>query len=387
MMFPFEEIAESASTGMKALKLESVIERFKQQHANGAFPGGQLVVRRRGKIAVNEAMGTARGFRPEESAPVLVTRPETLFPVYSTGKPLAAVAVAILEDKGLIDINAPIADIFPEFGSNGKREITTLDVLTHRSGVLLPHLHSNYAIWQNKQEIRKQLADAVPIYKRGTLAYQPSEFGWILSEIVSRVDGRELSDYIEQEIATPLQLPDIKFGKQDHEYESIARSYWLGKDRVMVAGVNVADNYENYANDPQFFNPRNPSFTLITNAASLAAFYEFIVSGGITHTGLRLVSEEVLRKYTTRQFFGWDKSLKTFLSLGRGFITGSLTPSAYGWWNTSRCFGHAGVFSCLAFGDYDTGISVAIITNGNRGMGDFMRRFIPIAHGCRNACR
>jgi len=387
MMFPFEEIVEPASIGMKASKLDSVIERFKQQYANGAFPGGQLVVRRKGKVAVNEAIGVARGFRPDESTPSLETRSETLFPVYSTGKPLAAVAVAILEDKGQLDIRAPIADIFPEFGKNGKGEITTLDVLTHRSGVLLQHLTGKFEVWNNKKEMQKQLADAVPVYKRGTLAYQPSEFGWILSEIVSRVDGRQLADYIEQEISTPLKLPDLKFGKQDHEYASIARSYWQGKDRVMVAGVNVADNYENYANDALFFNPRNPSFTLITNAASLAAFYEFLVGGGITHTGSRLVSENVLRQYTTRQLFGWDRSVRTFLSLGKGFITGSLTPSAYGWWNTSRCFGHAGVFSCLAFGDYDTEISVAIITNGNRGMGDFIRRFIPIAHGCRNACR
>ena len=386
MSFPFETIVEPETVEMSSEKLERVVERFKQQHANGDFPGGQLAVRRKGKVVVNEAIGVARGFRSDESNPVLEASPETPFPVYSTGKPLAGVAVAILEDKGLLDINAPIAEMFPEFANNGKNEITTLDVLTHRSGILLPHLTGRFDIWQDKEKIQRELINAVPVYKRGTLAYQPGEFGWILSEIVARIDGRELADYIEQEIVSPLQLDGLKFGLKEQAYESIAHSYWQGKDKVMVAGFNVADNYEGLSNDPKFFNSRNPSFTLIANAASLAAFYEFLVNGGIIRDGQRLISERILKEYTTRQSFGWDKSVKTFLALGKGFMTGTLTPSPYGWWDTGQCFGHAGVFSCLAFGDYDTEISAAIITNGNRGLGDFLKRFIPIAHGCRSAC-
>jgi hypothetical protein len=64
-------------------------------------------------------------------------------------------------------------------------------------------------------------------------------------------------------------------------------------------------------------------------------------------------------------------------------MLGTLTPSSFGWWNTGSCFGHAGAFSCLAFGDFKTGLSVAIVTNGNRGINDFFRRFIPLAHSIR----
>jgi len=386
MDFPFEEKIEPESVGMSAKKLEKVVNIFRQQHANGGFPGGQLVVRRKGKVVVNEAIGVARGVRPNESSPVFNATSKTLFPVYSTGKPLAGVAIAILEDRGLLDINMPIADVFPEFAKNGKDHITILDVLTHRSGVLLPHLAGKFEIWQNKEEMRRQLANAIPAYKRGTLAYQPGEFGWILSEVVSRIDGRELADFVEQEIITPLQLTDLQFGLSDNKYDSMAHSYWQGKDKVMVAGFNVADNYESLSNDPEFFNSRNTSFTLIANAASLAAFYEFLINGGISHDGERIISEKILKEYTTRQLFGWDKSVKTFLALGRGFMTGTLTPSLYGWWNTKQCFGHAGVFSCLAFGDYETGVSVAIVTNGNKGLGDLLKRFVPVSHGCRAAC-
>ncbi len=386
MNFPFENKTDPESVGMSAKTLEKVINTFRQQHANGGFPGGQLVVRRKGKVVVNEAVGVARGFRPSESIPVLNTTSETLFPVYSTGKPLAGVAIAILEDRSLLDINAPIAEVFPEFAKNGKYQITVLDVLTHCSGILLPHLAGKFEIWQNKEDMKKQLVDAIPVYKRGTLAYQPGEFGWILSEVVARIDGRELADFVEQEIIIPLQLSDLQFGLKNRKYDAIAHSYWQGKDKVMVAGFNVADNYEGLSNDPEFFNSRNTSFTLIANAASLAAFYEFLVNGGVTHNGERIVSEKRLKEYTTRQLFGWDRSVKTFLALGRGFMTGTLTPSLYGWWNTGQCFGHAGVFSCLAFGDYETGVSVAMVTNGNKGLGDMLKRFVPVSHGCRSAC-
>jgi len=369
---------------MDATKANGVIELFKKQCANGSFPGGQLVLRRKGRVVINEATGIARGFRSNESIPAIETSIKTLFPFFSAGKPLAAIAIAMLEDKGLLDINAPIAEVFPEFAKNGKDQITTFDVLTHRSGVLLPHLHTKFEIWSNKKEMTRQLVDAKPKFKRGTLAYQPNEFAWILSEIVTRIDGREIADYIEQEISAPLELPELKFGIPDNA--PMARSYWLGKDKLMIGGNNIAKNFEDWSNSPEYFNNRSPSFTLVTNAASLAAFYECLVNGGITHSGTRLLSEKTLKKYTSRQVFGWDRTINSFNLYGMGFMTGLLSPTSYGWWNTSQCFGHGGMFSCLAFGDNDTGISVAIATNGNRGIGDFVKRFILLSHACRKAC-
>jgi CubicO group peptidase (beta-lactamase class C family) len=140
-------------------------------------------------------------------------------------------------------------------------------------------------------------------------------------------------------------------------------------------------------NSQAFLEARNPATSLVCDASSLTAFYEFLVNGGRTPAGQQLISEKTLKKYTTVQVSAWDRSLQAPLSLGRGFVVGSLFPSTFGWWNTGQCFGHAGGFSSLAFGDYRTGISVAIITNGNRNMNDFLKRFVPLAHGLRNACR
>lgn len=384
--FPYEYVTDSASVKMDAHKLTKVVEKFRQQQLSGAFPGGQLVVRRDGKLIINEAVGIARGYRSDEGISAVPVVPQTPFPSHSCGKPLAAIVISMLEDRGKLDINAPIAEVFPEFAHNGKEQITTVDVLTHRSGILMPHLAGKLELWNDKAAMEKELIAIAPTYPRGTLAYQPGEYGWILSEIVRRVDGRTLPDYFAEELATPLHLPALRFGITGRELNTLAYQYWFGKDKVMIGGFNAAYKFEEMTNAKLYFDSLNPAFTLISDAASLAAFYDFILNGGYTASGERLISERTLRQYTARQVFGLDKSLKTFLAVGRGFLLGTMTPSLYGWWNTKQCFGHAGVFSCLAFGDYQTNLSVVIFTNGNRGIGDVMKRFIPLSHGIRKAC-
>ena len=154
---------------------------------------------------------------------------------------------------------------------------------------------------------------------------------------------------------------------------------------VIVAGMNVAEDFERQ-NSEQFFNAMNPATSLISDAAGLAGFYDFLLAGGRTPAGEQLISERTLHRYTSRQVLSWDRSLRTVLAVGRGFVVGTRFPSSFGWWNTNQCFGHAGGFSCLAFGDYSTNISAAIVTNGNRGTTDFTKRFLPLAHGLRKAC-
>jgi CubicO group peptidase (beta-lactamase class C family) len=154
----------------------------------------------------------------------------------------------------------------------------------------------------------------------------------------------------------------------------------------MVAGVNVAQNFEEQ-NSPAILEAKNPATSLVCDAASLAAFYDFLLAGGRTPDGRSLLSEETIRNYTTREFLSWDRSLRTPLALGRGFVVGAWFPSTFGWWNTGPCFGHAGGFSCLAFGDHRKKLSVAIVTNGNRNIQDVLKRIVPLAHRLRGASR
>ena len=105
---------------------------FRAQHARGAFPGGQLVVRRGGKVVVDDAIGLASGFRDDE--PKVEVTAATRFGVFSASKPFVAMAVAVLEERGGLDVEKPLSHFVPSWPNDR----TVLDVLTHRSGIVLP---------------------------------------------------------------------------------------------------------------------------------------------------------------------------------------------------------------------------------------------------------
>lgn len=376
--FPYESTVDPKDIGLDPMRLKKIEHEFLRQHRNGDFPGGQLVIRRNGKIALKLATGVTR-----KHEPAIQTKDTTPFPVYSTGKPMAAITISLLDSRGLLNIGTRVMDILPEFAGKSRDEITVEDVLTHRAGILLPELIHNHKLWAKRDEVWQFLLDKKPKYPRGTFAYMPGEYGIILDRIVSEITGLTLANYFQQEIASPLGLNNMQYGLGHHSKEDIAWSHWLGKKRCIVAEMNVAEDFEEKNNDDAVFAAANPAFSMVTDAANLAAFYEFLVTGGQTQDGKQLIPEDIIRKYTTRQVSGWNKSVNTYLSLGYGFMLGSLGPSPYGWWNTRECFGHPGIFSSLAFGNFRTGISAAIVTNGNKSMGDFFTRFIKITHALR----
>ncbi len=384
--FPYEPAVDANVVRMDAGAVQKVARRFLSQHQQGAFPRGQLVVRRYGKVVLKLACGVARGWQGRGGNTAVDVQDDTPFPVYSTGKPMAAIVVALLESRGVLDVAASVSSVLPEFRGHGRDEITVLDVLTHRAGIILSDMIDNHQLWVDREAVWQRLLATPPRYPRGTFAYMPTEYGLILDQLVIRLTGQTIARQFQHELALPLGLRNMHYGLGLRGLNELAWSYWLGKDRYRVAGMDVADRFEEKNNDPAVFAAGNPAFSMVADAASLAAFYEFLVNGGRVE-GRQLIPEQLVQRCTTRQVAGWNKSIKTYLSLGRGFMLGAPTPSFFGWWGTSGCFGHPGMFSSLAYGDHDTGLAVAIVTNGNKGIGDMFSRSIRITHGLRAACR
>jgi CubicO group peptidase (beta-lactamase class C family) len=349
---------------------------FEEQQARGGFPGGQLVVMRDGEVLCDVACGLARGYRGEGGDVVSVTS-ATRFQVMSASKPFVAFAIALLEDAGQIAVAAPVARYFPEFAQNGKAGITLCDVLLHRSGLLLEELGDHLELWSDWDEVVRAMAAARPRFRRGTLAYSPAGFGWILAEVVRRVSGIPLQEFLLRRF--PPELAGVRFIDAS-QAQSIARSYWLGPDRLMLAGHNIAADFEHINNEITSMKACVPGAGLLASARELAAFYDLLLAGG-----RGLLSPETLARYVTKQTFGFERQLKIPLALGRGFGLGSIGPHPFGWWNTSPCFGHAGGFGVVAFGDPRSQTAVAIVTNGHRGVGDMIRRFAPLGTQIRRA--
>jgi CubicO group peptidase (beta-lactamase class C family) len=286
----------------------------------------------------------------------------------------------------LLDVSKPVASVLPEFAGLGRDEITILDVLTHRGGIILSELIGNHKIWNDRDAVWQHLLRTPPRYPRGTFAYMPAEYGVILDQLVIRITGRSIAEAFRSQLALPLGLRNMHYGLGSRRLDDLAWSYWLGKERYVVAEMDVADRFEEKNNDSAVFAAGNPAFGMVADAASLAAFYELLVNGGRMRNGDQLIRQEFVQRYTTRQVSGWNRSLGTYLSLGRGFMLGTVTPSLYGWWGTGSCFGHAGMFSSLAYGDHNTGLSVAMVTNGNKSITNLFSRVIKITHGLKMAC-
>ncbi len=343
---------------------------FERQVAKGRFPGGQLVVRHRGEVVLDVAAGVARGFRPEEQSVAVPVTPTTRFALFSASKPVVAVAVAMLEQEDSIDVNAPVAKYWPEFG---KPEITVLDVLTHRACVMTPELIANPRAWGDEEKVRAALIDAKPKWKRGTLAYMPYEFGWILAEVVRGATGRSLESFIKE------RIPQVRFGARPEDLPTLARTYWQG-GKVIVAGNDLSQTFEETNNLPEVLTSFVPAAGLVCTARELAGFYDALVQG-------KLIKLETLRRYTTGFGYELDKSNRIPLRMARGFLLGSFAPSIYGWWGTQHVFGHAGAFCTLGWGEVEKQLAVAIVTNGNRGPYESLSRFAPIGSAIRRAAR
>jgi CubicO group peptidase (beta-lactamase class C family) len=149
---------------------------FLRQQRKGLFPGGQLVVREGGEVLLNISVGIARGLRAPEGRAGPVSE-DTLFQVLSASKPIVAFATAVLEDQGLLDVRHRVSHYVPEFGRAGKRDLTFLDVLTHRSGVHVPSLWTSPELWPDWERTQEEIWKTPPRFRRGTLAYHPHEFG------------------------------------------------------------------------------------------------------------------------------------------------------------------------------------------------------------------
>ncbi|WP_280155459.1 serine hydrolase domain-containing protein [Piscinibacter sp. XHJ-5] len=151
---------------------------------------------------------------------------DTLFNVYSVTKAVAATAIHLLVDRGLLADDTPVADHWPEYGAHGKDRTTVRDVLTHRACVpqmpdgVTPERLVDWG-WMTRA-----IADLEPLAEPGTRTmYLSMTFGWILGELVRRVDPqrRSLGRFVREEIAEPLGITDLWIGLPDVHAARVAR--------------------------------------------------------------------------------------------------------------------------------------------------------------------
>ncbi len=185
---------------------ERVRDAFERNFTERREIGAGVAVWVEGDLVVNLWGGWA------DAASRRPWRENTLASIYSGSKGLTSTCIHLLADRGELDLQAPVARYWPEFGQAGKRDITVAMVLGHRSGVIGPRAPLHWTEAADWDRVCGDIAAAEPWWEPGTAqGYHMVTFGFILGEVVRRVTGRTIGQYLRTEIAEPLGI-DVHIG-------------------------------------------------------------------------------------------------------------------------------------------------------------------------------
>jgi CubicO group peptidase (beta-lactamase class C family) len=370
-------------------QFRAVREQFEQNFAERGEVGASVCVTREGEAVVDLCGGTA------DRHAATPWRRDTLGVVWSCSKGAVALCAHVLQSRGQLDLDAPVAYYWPEFAHSGKAEIAVRLLLNHQAGVPAirrPLKPGGLYDWQYMVET---LAAEPPFWPRGTRqGYHAATFGHLVGEVVRRISGTSIDHFFRNEVAAPLGL-DFFFSLPE-EYEGRVAPT-IRPDpapRGEPAGAFLTRLNEDpdslqalaWNNTGRFARARDydsreahqavlPSQGAVTNARGLAGMYAPLALGGAIG-GVRLVSEGVLREMAAvSSATAVDAVLLIGLRLSLGFWKSSdnrrAAPGARDSMILSEdAFGHPGMGGSLGFADPAARLSFGYTMNKQgRGVG------------------
>lgn len=287
---------------------------------------------------------------------------DSLFPIYSTGKGIAATAIHLLVQRGVLSWDDPIARWWPEFAAHGKQDITLRQVLNHTSGMAMLPEHGAMADLGDWDGMCRTLAAMPPFPKPGTgRFYHAITYSWLLGEPARRADGRDFARIIREEIAGPLGCNGLFFGVPESEMHRVqpveppppqppAPPPPPNPDPTAIIPSRAVPPWvcplEDLMNRPEARRACVPASTGIMNARSIARHYASLVGQGVD--GVRLLSDETLDEATrSRPLPGESRS-------GWGLGYGLSGPDN----NPGAVFGHGGYGGSNGFADRRHGLAI-----------------------------
>lgn len=288
---------------------------------SGTELGASIVVDIDGHTAV-DLWG---GYRDTERR--LPWESDTITNVWSTTKMVTCLAALMLIDRGLLDPDAPVASYWPEFATAGKEDIAIRNLLSHTSGVSgwdRPFSEENLYDWELSTS---RLAAQAPWWdSRTTSGYHAASQGHLIGEVVRRVTGTSLRQFVADEIAGPLGA-DFQIGAAESDWDRIADVVppppptddgvpdpTLVRRRTFLGPLVQASS----ANTPAWRAADMGALNGHGNARSVARILSVISRGG-TVDGVRLLRPETIDTIFEEQSDGVDLALGIPLRFGLGF--------------------------------------------------------------------
>lgn len=352
----------------------------------GVHPGAQLHVSRHGETLADLALG--------EAAPGVPMSADTLLLWLSSSKPVAAVAIAQLWERGLLALDDPIARHVPEFAAGGKETITLRHALTHTGGFRMLDVGWPRMSWE-ETVARICAGRREPRWTPGEKAgYHQASSWFLLGEVVRRIDGRPFSDYVREEVFLPLGMADCWIGMPPAGYRAYRQAarlaaYW--DTEASPPRRHPWDEEEQVVRCSPGGNGWGPM-------GQLARLYQALLAGGELD-GRRVLRAPTLEALLARHRVGMvDHTFRRVMDWGLGVIPNSRPglietwaalhaassgpappvpdlPYHYGPHASRRAVGHSGYRSSTAFCDPAHALVVALGVTGTPSDAAHARRF------------
>src|SRR6266849_6426819 len=351
MPVPLDRVTP-ASLDLDPKSLERLLETITRHIAEGRYPGAQLAVARRGKLALFETIGDAR------IDPARATASEdTLWLLYSNTKVITACAVWLLVERGALSFTDRVSDHLPGFEAHGKKDITVVQLLTHQGG--FPSADVAPAAWEDHELLRRIVCGFTLEWTPGSrVHYHGRSAHWVAAVMIEALTKMDFRDFIRENITEPLGLADeLYVGLPDAAH---ARAIDMHEPAADGRQVPIAE-----ANTAAFRRAGVPNGGGYATARAMAAFYQMLLAGGRLGD-VRLLSPRMVA-YVTRNVTGdrIDLNMNMPMHRGLGPHTRGTTETIRGLGSLAspRTFGHGGVGSSYCWADPDSGVSFAYLTN------------------------
>ena len=364
-------VAAPETAGMDPDALQRVEDLFREQIEQGVHPGAVLAAYRHGSLVLDLCGGVADA---KAGKPVTA---DTMFVLYSCTKPLTAACLYMLWEREQVAWDDRVAEYWPGFGRNGKDKVTVRHVLTHQAGFPDTPAELSWDRWQDWDFIVETMERITPVYKPGEIiAYHPRNFGWVIGELVRRIDGRPIAQFLQEEITAPLDMSDTYLGLPVSLEHRVSRVHAMDDcDRPSMPATY---------NKPGVHQAVQPGGGGIATARDLARFFAMMAGGG-SWNSTRIFESDTVAEVTGLQVEGMDhtagrpvqRSLGLSLADSRTGAQDQLTPTT---------FGHGGAGTSIGWADPTSGLAVAYITNGFRAEHSNTERLSSISQAVRDAC-
>jgi len=350
--------------GFVATGFERVREAFEENFRTCGEVGASVHVTVQGLPVVDLWGGAA------DRAATRAWEADTLVNVWSTTKGWLALAMHMLADRGLLDLDSAVARYWPAFAQHGKGGVLVRHLLTHTAGLPGPSMRLPREALYDWSRMVHAFEQSELFWSPGTqCGYHAGSFGWLNGELLRRITGKSVGTFIRAEIAEPLGA-DVHVGLSERDLVRTAETIppvirgttILGRlnlsvGRVRLAALNNPPRPAKAANTRQWREAEIPSSNGHASARGLARVYTALALSGALG-GVRVLSTGAVERAAHEQIRERDVVLGVPVRRTLGFVLADPDEP-----RPASAFGHSGMGGSIGFADREHQLAMGYVMN------------------------